>query len=53
MACTGCERCNFVWSAVECHVELILFNHDIWKDMSETASIIFKVGVLPELVGEF
>ena len=54
MGVTKVEPCLFVvWTAVDLHVEQILFDEGNWQEMCRTAEHFFRTAVLPELVGKF
>ena len=42
-----------VWTEKDLHIENIMFDNEMWKDICEKSKHIFTTAILPELVGKF
>ncbi|WAR23894.1 ING2-like protein, partial [Mya arenaria] len=54
MGVTGIRATHFVIMTEKAvHIELVLFDIDVWTEICEKAETLMKVAILPELVGKF
>ncbi|XP_014666314.1 PREDICTED: uncharacterized protein LOC106808215 [Priapulus caudatus] len=54
MGAANLEACYFVvWTERDIHIERIMFDDCLWKEMCQKSKQIFQLAILPELVGKF
>ena len=51
---TGLSKAYFVvWTPIDLHIEIINFDKQFWEQICTSAEKIFRIALLPELIGKF